>query len=95
MRYALASLARNLAAGLRLSLFLPVTRLAFRIDLVQLLLLFVLSAAIDVAGDWLRTGPDRVFSLLGAGTELYSGALLLLVSNRNSCTESGDACTTW
>ncbi|HEY5308225.1 MAG TPA: hypothetical protein VIK97_06945, partial [Casimicrobiaceae bacterium] len=80
MRYALASLARNLAAGLRLSLFLPVTRLAFRIDLAQLLLLFVFSAAIDVAGDWLRTEPGRVFSLLGVGTELYSGALLLLVS---------------
>jgi len=80
MHYALASLARNLVAGLRLSLFLPVTRLAFRIDLMQLLLLFVLSAAIDVAGDWLRAGPDRVFSLFGAGTELYSGALLLLVS---------------
>jgi hypothetical protein len=80
MRYAFASLARNLAAGLRLSLFLPVTRLAFRIDLAQLLLLFVFSAAIDVAGDWLRTEPGREFSLLGAGTELYSGALLLLVS---------------
>jgi len=80
MRYALASLARNLAAGLRLSLFLPVSRLAFRIDLVQLLLLFVFSSAIDVAGDWLRTGPGREFSLFGAGTELYSGALLLLVS---------------
>ncbi len=63
-----------------LALFLPVTRLAFRIDLPQLLLLFVVSAAIDVAGDWLRTGDGREFSLFGAGTELYSGALLLLVS---------------
>ena len=80
MRYALASLARNLAAGLRLSLFLPVTRLAFRIELAQLLLLFAFSAAIDVAGDWLRTESGREFSLFGAGTELYSGALLLLVA---------------
>ena len=80
MRYILASLVRNLVAGLRLALFMPVTRLAFRIDLAQLLLLFVLSAAIDVGGDWLRTGPAREFSLFGAGTELYSGALLLLVS---------------
>jgi hypothetical protein len=80
MRLALISLARNLVAGLKLALFLPVARLAFRIDLVQLLLLFVVSAAIDVAGDWLRTGEGREFSLLGAGTELYSGALLLLVS---------------
>ena len=80
MRLALASLVRNLVAGLRLALFLPVTRLAFRIDLVQLLLLFVFSAGIDVAGDWTRSGPLREFSWLGAGTELYSGALLLLVS---------------
>jgi hypothetical protein len=80
MRLALTSLARNLVAGLRLALFLPVARLAFRIDLLQLVLLFVLSAAIDVAGDWLRTGDDREFSLLGFGTELYSGALLLLAS---------------
>ena len=64
MRLAISSLYRNLLAGLRLSLFLPVTRLEFRIDLVQLLLLFVLSALIDVAGDWSRTGPPREFSLL-------------------------------
>ncbi len=80
MRLAISSLYRNLLAGLRLSLFLPVTRLEFRIDLVQLLLLFVFSALIDVAGDWSRTGPPREFSLLGAGTELYSAGLLLLVS---------------
>jgi len=80
MRHALTSLARNLVAGLRLALFLPVTRLAFRIDLAQLVLLFVFSALIDVGGDWLRTGDDREFSFLGFGTELYSGALLLLVS---------------
>ena len=80
MRYTLASLLRNLVAGARLSLFMPVTRLAFRIDLPQLLLLFFFSAAIDVAGDWFRTGPARQFSLYGAGTELYTGGLLLLVS---------------
>ncbi len=68
MRLAISSLYRNLLAGLRLSLFLPVTRLQFRIDLVQLLLLFVFSALIDVAGDWSRTVPPRELSLLGAGT---------------------------
>jgi hypothetical protein len=80
MRYALASFVRNLAAGLRLSLFMPVARLAFRIDLAQLLMLFALSAAIDVAGDFFRAAPAREFSLYGAGTELYTGALLLLAS---------------
>jgi hypothetical protein len=33
-----------------------------------------------VAGDWFRAGPARQFSLYGAGTELYTGGLLLLVS---------------
>ena len=69
MRHALTSLTRNLVAGLRLALFLPVTRLAFRIDLAQLVLLFVFSALIDVGGDWLRAGDDREFSLLGFGTD--------------------------
>ena len=41
MMHELVNLGRNLVAGLRLALFLPVSRLAFRIDVVQLLLLFV------------------------------------------------------
>ena len=80
MRVALVALGRNLMAGLRLSLFMRVSRLQFRIDLGQLLLLFVFSSLIDIAGDWSRTGPLREFSLLGAGTELYSVGLLVLVS---------------
>ncbi len=80
MRYVLGSLLRNLRAGLRLAFFLPVDRLAFRIDLPQLLLLFALSAAIDVVGDWFRASPPQVFALEGAGPELYAGALLLLCS---------------
>jgi hypothetical protein len=78
MNHALSSLGRNFAAGLRLALFLRVTRLAFRIDLGQLLLLFVASAAIDVATDWLRSGPDTWFSWFGAGGELFSMGVLLL-----------------
>ena len=80
MRYQLDSLRRNLVAGLRLACFLPVTRLAFRIDVAQLLLLFLFSALIDIGGDWFRVGELREFSPLGAGTELYSGALVLLTS---------------
>jgi hypothetical protein len=78
--YALNSLLRNLIAGLRTALFLPVTRFAFRVDLAQLVLLFLFSAALDLARDALRTGPDRVFSLLGAGSELSSGGILLLIA---------------
>jgi hypothetical protein len=80
MRHALADLLRNLRAGLRLAFFRPVERLAFRVDLPQVLLLFVLSALIDVAGDAWRIDGPRAFSLFGAGSELYSGALLLLTA---------------
>jgi len=80
MRYAFANLWRNLRAGLRLACFRRVDWLAFRVDLVQLLLLFALSAAIDAVGDWFRAAPPREFSLQGAGSELYAGAVLLLGS---------------
>src|SRR4030095_3719275 len=80
MRYAIANLWRNLCAGLRLACFRRVDRLAFRVDLVQLLLLFALSAVIDFIGDWFRAAPPREFSLQGAGSELYGGAVLLLAS---------------
>jgi hypothetical protein len=78
MRHQLASLARNLVAGGRLALFLSVRRVAFRIDVPQLLLLFAVSAALDFAVDWVRFGPDPYFSWFGAGSEIFSGGLLLL-----------------
>jgi Peptidase C13 family len=78
MKYALGNLSRNLIAGLRLALFMSVDRLRFRFDVAQVLLLFVLSALIDVVGDYLRAVPPRQFVIEGAGSELYSGALLLL-----------------
>jgi len=80
MRHALASLARNLAAGLRLAIFLPVSRLAFRIDLVQLLLLLAVSALLDIGTDWARYGAAGDFSWYGLGTE-FLGAGLLLISS--------------
>ena len=80
MAYALNSLLRNLLAGLRVAFFLPVTRFAFRVDLVQLVLLFVVSAALDVARDALRAGPERVFSLFGAGNEFFSAGVLLFIA---------------
>jgi hypothetical protein len=70
-------LARNLAAGARLALPLPVRRSAFRIDVAQLVLVFVFSSLIDVAGDWVRYGPDAMFSWQGAGNELFSLGLLV------------------
>ncbi len=78
MSHELAKLARNLRAGLRLALFLPVARLAFRIDLAQLLLLFVVSAVLDIGTDRIRQGPEAQFSWFGAGGEFFSAGLLLL-----------------
>lgn len=78
MRHHLVSLYRNLAAGLRLVAFLPVSRLAFRIDVVQLLLLLVVSAALDVFVDWMRFGADGYFSWFGLGNEFFGAGILLL-----------------
>src|SRR5205085_12328890 len=80
VRYFLSNLGRNLVAGLRTSFFLPVSRLAFRVDLAQLVALFIVSALLDVVRDWLRTDSDRVFSLLGAGTEFYGAGVLLFIA---------------
>jgi hypothetical protein len=80
MGYALGNLSRNLIAGLRLALFMPVDRLRFRFDVAQVLLLFLVSAAIDVVGDYLHALPPREFVVEGAGSELSSGALLLLAA---------------
>ena len=59
----LRSLVRNLVAGLRLAFFLPVTRLAFRIDLAAALLLFVVSCAHRRRAATGCAGADRVFVL--------------------------------
>lgn len=80
MRNEIAKLGRNLLAGLKLACFLPVSRLAFRIDVVQLLLLFALSALADCGSDWVRYGPDAYFSWYGAGNELFAAGVLLLLS---------------
>jgi hypothetical protein len=80
MRHQFESFARNLAAGLRLALFMPVSRLSFRIDLQQLLWLLVLSAVLDFGVDWVRYGPDAYFSWYGAGGEVFGGGILLLTA---------------
>src|SRR4029453_14013072 len=80
MNHAIADLGRNLKAGVRLALFMPVTRLAFRIDLAQLLLVFAFSTVIDIATDWIHLGPDVRFSWFGAGGELFTIGVLLGVA---------------
>ncbi|HEV2170968.1 MAG TPA: C13 family peptidase [Candidatus Binatus sp.] len=78
MRSALASLGRNLAAGLRLALFMPVSRTAFRITPAQLVLLTIVSATIDIDADWVRAAHEARFSILGLHSELLSLGLLVL-----------------
>lgn len=80
MRYALVALLRNLAAGARLALFLPVDRLRFRADALQLLLLVGVSALVDVGADRLRAAPDAHFSFGAVGSELAATALLVLTA---------------
>ncbi len=74
---ALGNLLRNLRAGARLAAFLRVRHSDFRIDLAQAILLFIVSALVDVGGDYLRTSPPREFVVFGAGAELHSAALLV------------------
>ena len=80
MRHPFANLFRNLAAGLRLALFLRVSRLAFRIDVAQLLLLLVVSAVLDLGIDWIRYGADGYFSWFGLGNEIFGAGVLLLTA---------------
>ena len=63
LRHHAANLGRNLVNGLRLPLFMHVSPLNFRVDLVQLLLLLVVSALVDIGTDWARYGADGYFSL--------------------------------
>ncbi len=76
----LAHLALNLRAGFRLAFLLPVRRSRFHYGIGDLLALFILSAAIDFASDWVRYNPDAYLSLYGAGSELFSIGLLLVTS---------------
>jgi len=76
IRSAVHALGRNLAAGLRLALFMPVERAAFRISAVQLLLIVMLSAAIDIDADWVRASHDSRLSILGLHGEIFALGLL-------------------
>ena len=52
-------LARNVAAGFRLALFLPVRRWHFRVGTLQAFLLLALSLAISLGHDFAATWPDN------------------------------------
>ena len=77
---AIHALGRNLVSGLRLALFMPVERMSFRISALQLLLIVLLSAAIDIDADWVRAAHDARFSILGLHGEIFALGLLALTS---------------
>ena len=75
MRRLITDFARNLFAGLRLALLLPVSRWQFRPDLLQLTLLFLLSVALNLGYDLYLVWPDAQFSPTG----LYYQSMLYLL----------------
>lgn len=80
MRNALNGLGRNLVSGVRLALFMRVDRGAFRISVTQLVLIVIVSAAIDIDADWMRAAHEARFSILGLHGELFALGLLTLSS---------------
>ncbi|MEO5786389.1 MAG: C13 family peptidase [Casimicrobiaceae bacterium] len=78
MRSSFLQLLHNLRAGARLAFFLPVRRDAFHFEIADLLWLFLASAIVDFASDWVRYNPGAHLSLYGAGSEIFSIGLLLV-----------------
>ncbi len=48
--------------------------------MTQLLALFVFSALIDLAVDWLQRAPDEMFTMQGLVGEMFFGAVLMLLA---------------
>jgi len=76
----LRDLGRNVAFGARVPFGLPVKLLDFRIGVTQLLALFVFSALVDLAVDWLQREPDALFTMQGLVGEMFFGAVLMLLA---------------
>jgi len=74
----LRDLGRNLWSGALLVFGQPVSKLRFRIGVPQLLVLFFLSAWLDLAVDTVRREPDSTFVLKGLIGEGFYGGLLML-----------------
>jgi hypothetical protein len=74
----LRDLGRNLASGGLMVFGQRVTRLSFRIGLPQLLVLFAVSALLDVGLDALRAQPGAVLAPYGLVAEAFYGAVLML-----------------
>ena len=76
MAYFFAALLRNLIAGARLALFMRVRRDAFRLDVTQVVAMFVVSALVDMVLDGLRA-EERVVVVDAKLTDWLSVLLVL------------------
>ena len=74
----LRDLGRNLWSGALLVCAQPVSKLRFRIGVPQLVVLFVVSAWLDLAVDTVRREHGATFMLTGLVSEGFYGALLML-----------------
>ncbi|HEV8094416.1 MAG TPA: C13 family peptidase [Burkholderiales bacterium] len=71
---------RNLTSGLRLAFGLPVSLLAFRVSVRQLLLLLCLGVLIGATNDYVRAGAQPMLSMHAIVYEGFEAAALLLTS---------------
>jgi hypothetical protein len=71
---------RNLKSGLRLAFGLPVSLLAFRVSVRQLLLLLCLGVLIGATNDYVRAGAQPTLSMHAIVYEGFEAAALLLMS---------------
>lgn len=78
MRHALTTLARNLAAGLRLALFRPLSSTGFRVTLGALVALLAFDLLLDIALDGWRVGQGAAFNPGAAQHYALAGSVLLL-----------------
>ncbi|HUH95498.1 MAG TPA: C13 family peptidase [Casimicrobiaceae bacterium] len=76
---ALGDFGRNLVAGLRLALGLPVSLLSFRVSVRQFLLVVALGILVGALNDYLRAGPGAVLSPHAIVYEGFDAALFLLM----------------
>ena len=70
---------RNLGSGLRLAFGLPVSLLAFRVSIRQLLLLLCIGILIGATNDYVRAGAHPILSPHAIVYEGFDAALLLLI----------------
>lgn len=83
-------LIRNVLAGCRLALFLPVAQWDFRVSIAQAILLWLLSFGFNFGYDWLATRPDNQFSVAGLNYQaslylLFLLSIVLIAAARRAC----------